>query len=223
MKPILLFDIDGTLLHVKRKFLNGVIDKILAELDISREILDGMSFAGRTDKDIFIELVSSQEEKAGLFEAVKKMYVAEMQKQLSEQQLDIIDGAKKAVQFAVENKLEIGLCTGNFKEVAVAKVEAAGFYDLFHFGGYGCHHKDRAYLPGEASRQHHRLTNRKTEPEQYIVIGDTPNDIRCAKAFGAKSVAVTTGGFSRSDLEMFEPDIVVDNLGNIDSWIENFL
>lgn len=223
MKPILLFDIDGTLLHVKRDFLKGVIDKILAELDISREILNGMSFAGRTDKDIFYEMVSSQEDNANLFVTVKEMYVTEMQRQLTGEQLDIIDGAQKAVDFAVENRMEIGLCTGNFREVAVAKVEAAGFSDLFQFGGYGCHHKDRAYLPGEASRQHHRLTNRNTEPDQYIVIGDTPNDIRCAKAFGAKSVAVTTGGFTRRDLEMLEPDVVVDNLGNIDSWIENFL
>ncbi len=31
------------------------------------------------------------------------------------------------------------------------------------------------------------------QPSQFIVIGDTPDDIACAHDFGARSVAVATG------------------------------
>ncbi len=220
MKPILLFDIDGTLLHIKRKFLNSVIDQILDELKISREVLNGMSFAGRTDKDIFNDLVYTEGGNSELFYRVKGMYIEKMLKSLTGNYIDLIHGAAQAVEYAVAKNYDVGLCTGNFREVAFAKVDAAGFNNVFRFGGFGCDHKDRIYLPGAASLEHQRITRKTAEPHQYIVIGDTPNDIRCAKYFGAVSVAVTTGGFTRKELEKYEPDLLLDHLGDTGSWIE---
>ena len=219
MKPILLFDIDGTLLHVKRKFLRDVIDQILLELGIRRSILDGMSFAGRTDKDIFSELVKVEENTNGLFDRVKNLYIAHMQRALTHSQLSVIEGATEVIEFARNEKLKMGLCTGNFKEVAYTKVKAAGFDDTFQFGGFGCNHRDRIYLPQDAHMEYESLTGVRPVPENYIVIGDTPNDVRCARYFGAKSVAVTTGGFSRVELEKHNPDLVLDHLGDTENWL----
>ena len=51
------------------------------------------------------------------------------------------------------------------------------------------------------------------KPEQFIVIGDTPNDIACAREFGAKAVAVATGrSHSAAELAKFEPDILLLDL-----------
>jgi phosphoglycolate phosphatase len=45
-----------------------------------------------------------------------------------------------------------------------------------------------------------------------LVIGDTPLDIRCARAIGAKALAVATGTFSAPQLEAHQPDWAVENL-----------
>ncbi len=37
-------------------------------------------------------------------------------------------------------------------------------------------------------------------PEQAIVIGDTPRDIACARADGARCIAVTTGPYGADEL-----------------------
>jgi len=55
-------------------------------------------------------------------------------------------------------------------------------------------------------------------PEQFIVLGDTPNDIGCAQHFGARSVALGTGRFySKEELlecqpDAFLPDVTDTNL-----------
>ncbi len=219
MKPILLFDIDGTLLKVKRDFLLGVIESILDELNLMEKKALNSSFAGRTDKDIFIEL----SEKAGggdhHYELIKQLYVNEMLSGLSIDHVDLIPGAEAAVQYVMENGISAGLCTGNFKEVAFKKVEAAGMKNIFPFGGFGCHHADRIYLPGDARADYSRVYSEDPDPANFIVIGDTPNDIRCARYFGARSVAVTTGGFSAEELQKHSPDLVLDTLSNPDQWL----
>ena len=52
-------------------------------------------------------------------------------------------------------------------------------------------------------------------PEQFIVIGDTPNDIDCARHFGARAVAVGTGRFySREEIMACEPDAILNDLSD---------
>ena len=49
------------------------------------------------------------------------------------------------------------------------------------------------------------------------MIGDTPNDIACARHFGARSVAVSTGRtYSEADLARCEPDAVLSDLTDTD-------
>lgn len=217
MKPILLFDIDGTLLHIRRPFLEGVIEQILTELNVSRDHLKNRSFAGRTDKDIFSDLVGGTNEPE-LFSRLKELYVGMMESELSAEHVELIPGAEEAVHFAAENDYHVGLCTGNFREVAFRKVEAAGFEGVFRFGGFGCDHEDRIHLPGEADSDFRSVTGESAEPQQYIVIGDTPNDIRCARHFGARALAVTTGDFARETLKPHQPDLILDSLGEPKSW-----
>ncbi|MCC5913602.1 MAG: HAD hydrolase-like protein [Balneolaceae bacterium] len=219
MKPILLFDIDGTLLQIKRPFLHDVIEQILSELNVSRDRIKNRSFAGRTDRDIFGELADEHPDPE-TFSELKRLYIEIMEKELSSDQLDLIPGADEAVHHAVNNGYSVGLCTGNFREVAFRKVDAAGFGGVFRFGGFGCNHADRKFLPGEADLDYRRVFKNEPTPEQYVVIGDTPNDIRCAKHFGARSLAVTTGGFSSSELKKHSPDLVRNGLSNPLEWLE---
>ncbi|WP_158278695.1 HAD family hydrolase [Rhodohalobacter mucosus] len=225
MKPILLFDIDGTLLHVKRKFLRNALADIMKEQDISPDNLKNISFAGRTDRDIFNELVSSSgskpnsEEHDMHFNRLKQAYLKVMLNELDRSAVLQIDSVTETIHYLKENGYQMGLCTGNFREIAYKKVEAAGLGGRFDFGGFGCDHADRIHLPGEAHASYTAFSGISPEPERYLVIGDTPNDIRCAKHFGARVVAVTTGSYSEDELTKFQPDTIISSMKNPDDWV----
>ena len=219
MKPILLFDIDGTLLHVKKNFLLEVIHQILKEFKLSNVSLKNRSFAGRTDRDIFSELIEEYSHTSDLYESVSSRYISLMTENIAPEDVDIIDGVRDAIDFAHQQNIPIGLCTGNYREVAFAKVGVVGLNSTFTFGGFGCDHFDRNHLPGLASEEYRKRYNHTAESDQFIVIGDTPNDVRCARYFGAKAVAVTTGGFNQQQLREHNPDLILDSLQSPKKWL----
>ena len=49
-------------------------------------------------------------------------------------------------------------------------------------------------------------------PQETLVIGDTPKDIACAHAMGARCLAVATGKFSAEQLRAAGADHVVRTL-----------
>jgi len=222
MKPILLFDIDGTLLNVDHSFIKILIKSMMKELNISSPPAQSGSFAGRTDRDIFFELVSESENANELYDEVKQRYLSYMKNHFSSRDVSVIDGAEEILEFAVKENYPIGLCTGNYREAAFIKVENAGFKDIFTFGGFGCNHADRAHLPKEAHEEYSMLSGVRPNPDQYIVIGDTPNDIRCAKFFGAKAVSVSTGSYGDDELIRFEPDLHLRDLRELIDFLPSF-
>ena len=116
----------------------------------------------------------------------------------------------------------IGLLTGNIEEGARIKIKHYGIEKYFMFGAFGCDHFDRNKLGPialERARQNHGL---QFDSQETFVIGDTPKDINCAKAFGARSLAVATGSFSCEQLMDYDPDYLLDDLSDWEK-ISNFL
>ncbi len=90
------------------------------------------------------------------------------------------------------------------------------------FGAFGCDHFDRNKLGPialERARQNHGL---QFDSQETFVIGDTPKDINCAKAFGARSLAVATGSFSYDQLMGYDPDYLLEDLSDWEK-VSNFL
>ncbi len=58
------------------------------------------------------------------------------------------------------------------------------------------------------------------DPTKFVIIGDTPRDIECAQYAGMKSVAVTTGKFSKEELSSSNPDLVLENLASPELWFK---
>ena len=52
----------------------------------------------------------------------------------------------------------------------------------------------------------------EADPGRTVVIGDTPLDIRCGRAIGAKVLAVATGGATLDDLHPHQADWLVEDL-----------
>jgi phosphoglycolate phosphatase-like HAD superfamily hydrolase len=66
-----------------------------------------------------------------------------------------------------------------------------------------------------ARERGNRVLGRKLRGEEIIVVGDTPHDIRCGRAIGAKVLAVATGGTTLHELKQHQPDWAVKDLTRI--------
>lgn len=89
----------------------------------------------------------------------------------------------------------LALLTGNLEPIGHAKMGLAGLGEFFVAGqgAFGSDHEQRTALVPIA-------VERSPVKGPAVVVGDTPADIRCARAGGARCVAVTTGPYGREDL-----------------------
>jgi phosphoglycolate phosphatase len=117
----------------------------------------------------------------------------------------------------------LGLVTGNISEGARIKLLPTGLWPHFRVGAYGSDHMDRRRLPSLAARRAQALVGYPFAPTDVMVIGDTPHDIDCARAFGAVAVAVTTGQYTRAELLADRPDHLFDDLADVDKVLEAVL
>ena len=92
------------------------------------------------------------------------------------------------------------------------KVRHFGLADYFAFGAYGCDHADRNRLGPIALQRAEVHAGKSFSAAETWIIGDTPKDIACAKAIGARCLAVATGSFSISQLQSHGADLVVASL-----------
>ncbi|MES2439473.1 MAG: HAD hydrolase-like protein, partial [Verrucomicrobiota bacterium] len=113
----------------------------------------------------------------------------------------------------------LGLLTGNTAGGAAAKVRHFGLASHFPFGAYGCDHADRNRLGPIALERAAIHAGRNFTAAETWVIGDTPKDIACAHAIGARCLAVATGQFSAAALEAAGADRVVESLDLAVDWI----
>lgn len=106
----------------------------------------------------------------------------------------------------------LGLLTGNTAGGAASKVHHFGLASFFPFGAYGCDHPDRNRLGPIALERASAHAGRAFTAEETWVIGDTPKDIACARAVGARCLAVATGRFTAAELNAHGADEVVESL-----------
>jgi len=99
------------------------------------------------------------------------------------------------------------MCLGNVEKVALIKLESAGvkkdyFTENGLIGAFGSDNGDRKKLVEVAKNRYCKyLGVSSIDPNDVVVIGDTPKDILCAHANGSPCVAVTTGIFKKEELE----------------------
>ncbi len=107
----------------------------------------------------------------------------------------------------------LGLLTGNVERGARTKLGHFGLWEHFRFGGYGDCHTDRDDVARSALAAVHRHVG-QVPASSIWVIGDTPLDVQCAKAIGARSVAVATGWHALSELQSTGADLVLESLAD---------
>lgn len=225
----LLFDVDGTLTDTAGA---GKTALGPAMLEIYGETgpIETFSFHGKTDPEIVRGLLTAvghadAHVDAGLA-ALWPIYLQRLADALDEigdlatplgGVLDLLD------QLAGDDRFACGLVTGNLEQGARLKLAAAGCGGRFEFGGFGSDAECRTDLPAVALARASALFGRSFRADEAVVIGDTPADIRCAKASGARVLAVATGRHSVAELAAHTPDAVLSDLTEADLVMEFLL
>jgi phosphoglycolate phosphatase len=213
---IILFDIDGTLVRT------GGAGKAAMEAALAEEFnvalrAEEVAYSGRTDRAIGRDLLTSHgihptpENQHRLHEG----YLARLPVALAANGGVICPGIEKLLA-ALHPKGEVvlGLLTGNVRRGAAHKLGHFGLWDYFQVGGFGDDHYDRDDVARAALAAVEAHLGERVDPSDVWVIGDTPLDVQCARAIGAKAVAVATGWHPLEDLKATGADYVLADLGD---------
>jgi phosphoglycolate phosphatase len=227
---ILLWDIDGTLMRsVRRGAFKDYTIPMLEEVFGTAGRLPEMLVAGMTDLQIVAEALKHEgfthEDIRERIDHLRDSYMKAMHKATGNgtQVFEVLPGVRETLQ-AVHNhpRYRSALLTGNIEPAAYLKMELVGLSEFFDLpGAFGDESHDRRDLPGLAYERICKHLQLDLAREQFIVIGDTPNDIDCARHFGMRALAVGTGTlYSREDLESCKPDTLLDDLSNPEQVVQ---
>src|ERR1700675_112069 len=212
-KRLLLFDIDGTLIHSGGAGVYA-LKLTLAERFGIADDLDNIEIAGMTDSGIVVSILkkhripTTNENIAAFLDS----YVHFLSLELPRREGKLLPGVLKLLnKLKVRPHLVLALLTGNVSRGAQLKLEHYGVWHFFEFGAFADDHHDRNQLGPFARARAREKHGREFSGSEIDVIGDTPRDIECGKTLGARTVAVATGSCSREKLAEHDPDILIDD------------
>lgn len=173
--------------------------------------------AGRTDRAIITDLfawheVPMTEER---FNRFRDRYFTLLPAHLQQGGLVLPGVADLLSELAQQAAERLGLLTGNFEISGWLKVKHYALDHFFQFGTFGDFHVDRNDLARLALANLQKRWGSAVDPQEIWIIGDTPADIHCARAIGARVLAVATGRYSLIELENHQPDVALSDLGDL--------
>lgn len=219
---LVLFDIDGTILTSGGAGEYALRRGFQAEFGLE-ENLTQVEISGRTDSGIARQVLAkhSLEATPSNLQRFFEAYLRELERELPLRQGRLLPGISTLIhRLHGREDVCIGLLTGNLEKGAHLKLAHYGLGGVFQFGAYADDHHDRNMLGGFALERAASLYGRAFSPDKTFVIGDTPHDITCARACGARAVAVATGSFSKEELAVHQPDALFEDLGDLDAVLQ---
>jgi phosphoglycolate phosphatase-like HAD superfamily hydrolase len=213
---VCLFDIDGTLLASGGAGKAAMEAALVSQFGVPEPVLR-VQYSGRTDRAICRDLLQFHgvDESPENWTLLRTAYLSNLPDYLARHQGRILPGIQALLEHLESlDHVVVGLLTGNLREGARIKLSHYGLFHYFAFGGYGDDHICRDDVAREALMAVHDHCNGSAAVEQLWVIGDTPLDIRCARAIGAKVAAVATGFHPPEELQACGPDLLFTDLSD---------
>ncbi len=211
---LLLFDIDGTLVDTGGKGMAALRNAVMEVFGGDAPPLD---LAGSTDlgllENLYVhfETDATDEKTHQFFDAYHRQLEACLESDPAIGR--VLDGVIQLLENLTRTEnARLGLLTGNTSLGAEIKLRHYGLGHHFTFGAYGSDRADRNLLGHIALERAFAMTGHAFQADRTLVIGDTPKDIACAHAIGAKCLAVATGRFSVEQLEEAGADWVLGSL-----------
>jgi phosphoglycolate phosphatase-like HAD superfamily hydrolase len=224
---LVLFDIDGTLLSA-----GGVSGRALKEALAATfgttGAADDYDYSGKTDPQIVRDLMRdvgfADEAIDARMAAALEDYRERLRRSLRPEHVRAKPGVGAVVDaLSGDDRVSLGLLTGNIEPCARAKLEPLGLNPRFPFGAYGSDHEDRYRLPAVAVTRAEKHTGTAFAGKEVVIVGDSVHDVLCGRALGVRAVAVATGRTPRSRLLQEGPDALLDDLGDTARALEGIL
>lgn len=117
--------------------------------------------------------------------------------------------------------VKTALCTGNFKRIALLKIEKAQLIQFFSkpiIGGFGNNFESRTKILLEAHQNAENEFGIKFD--RFIHVGDSPEDVESANQTGTTSVLVRTTPYDFGASEYGTPSF---NFSNLKDHLDDFL
>jgi len=216
---LLLFDLDGTLLLTDGAGVRAMERAgrlVLGE----RFTLEGLTTAGGMDPLIYAEAAA----RAGVqdahlhHETFRRTYLEELRTELAANghRARVMPGIAELLdRLAGDPRVIVGMLTGNYAEAVPLKLAAVGLeLERFAVVAFGDDAPTREALVSVALARAAGRTACSLTAADVIVIGDTPADIRCARANGCGLLAVATGRYSVDQLRQAGAEAVVQDLSD---------
>lgn len=193
--------------------MTRAFDDLFAVPDAFRDV----SMPGRTDSWILSDAAAAHHIPSGDLARFPDVYLPHLVKALDE------PGPRKGVMPGVRELLDaladrpdiyLALLTGNYEAAARAKLEYFDLWRYFRCGAFGDDAPDRNGLLPKALARVRACGGPASAASDAIVIGDTPLDVACAAASGARSIAVATGDFDVAALRAAGADVVFEDLSD---------
>lgn len=223
---LLLFDIDGTLIEPRGAGRVALRSAMLEVYGLTGPI-DDHDFRGKTDPWIVRDLLRScawvDEEIDARLHEVWEPYLRYLDDALEAEDTrpTPCPGVPALLdRLSSDGHYELALLTGNVEDGATKKLRAAGILHSFTAGAFGSDSEHRADLPPIAVARAARRTGLSLRVEDAIVVGDTPEDVLCARANHARVLTVATGGFDADQLRSHDPDAVLEDLAELSTVLD---
>lgn len=217
---VVLFDIDGTLLRsggVGRVSMERALTTVFGSPGRAEYHYDG-----KTDRQIVRDLMRHEgfrdDDIDAQMDELLEAYVDRLEIELASgtRSVLLLDGVVALLDALDQHeRVVVGLLTGNIKQGAHAKLIAAGIDPArFRVNAFGSDNELRPKLPAVAQRRASELLGIDIAGNRVVVIGDTPADIQCGEAIGARAIGVATGRYSVEQLAAYNPYAVFESLAD---------
>ncbi len=220
---ILLFDIDGTLLlsgGAGNRSLERAMMTVTGRPGGMTDVLPD----GKTDYSIieeafrvnFRDMALGEED----IERTLEIYLESLEEEVHKsEKFRLMPGVPAILDACLDAGHRLGLATGNLEEGARIKLERAGLWHYFKFGGYGSDAADRTEMTRAAVRKARAAVGEDVPSERIYVIGDTPHDILCAHEAGVRAVGVGAARFTCGELAHHHPELLLEDLSRAEEFL----
>ena len=220
MVRLVLLDIDGTLIRTGGAGIRAFA-RVSERLYGRPGGTSGLSFHGATDTGLVREyfqihaIKDSHDERRRFLDT----YLFWLDHHLNLNRGETCPGVPGflAALRALEKPPLLGLLTGNIRLGAELKLRAHHLWHEFVVGGFADGLENRADIAWRARRLGEAMLPGPVADAEVLVVGDTPADVACGRAIGARCLAVATGGAALPVLQAALPDWCVADFREVDA------
>ena len=196
--------------------MTHAFDDLFAVPDAFREI----SMPGRTDRWILSDAAAAHGIAAADLTRFPDVYLPHLVRELAQPgpRKGVLPGVRALLDALADRPdVHLALLTGNYESAARVKLEYFDLWRYFRCGAFGDDAPDRNGLLPKALARVRACGGPEVPASAAVVIGDTPLDVACAAAAGARSIAVATGDFDVAALRAAGADVVLEDLSDTEA------